>query len=211
MTSRYSGTAGRASSKSVTPTRMTSPLGHRPALRPTPQDRTVDNSVTTPAMSSDARAPHTHWLHTSWPMSLVPNRCAEPGGVSGAPLGSPGSCVASTGANSALRISKPSTASASARRLNRTRVQVAVDHIEHEIGQQHAQAGQEEDGLKDGVVARLDSLEREQPKARDGEDPLDYDRAAQHLAEPHAKHRQDGQQRVGRRVLERHAPLTQAC
>src|SRR5438270_2201000 len=140
---------------------MASPFGHRPALRPTRQDRTVDKTVTTPAMSSDARAPHTHTLHTSWPMSLVPNRCSAPGGVSGTPLGSPGSCVASTGANSALRISTPSTASASARRLNRTGLQVPVDDIEHEIGQQHAQAGQEEDGLEDGVVARLDGLERE--------------------------------------------------
>src|SRR6266851_9022076 len=164
-TNKNRGTTGSASSRSVTAMSTPSPRRQTPAAMPILHDRHVESRATTTPTNSEARPPHSHWLQTSWPMSLVPSRCLGPGDWSGAPLAISGSYGANCGAAIALAANKPSTRMDSSRPSGRTgaRLQSPIGQFDEKIRQQDAQAGEQEHRLEDRVVARLDRLKGEQP------------------------------------------------
>ena len=79
-------------------------------------------------------------------------------------------------------------------------VEVGVQHVDDQVHQHEARRDEQHAGLDDRVVALHDPVQDQRPDARQREDLLDDDRAAEQVADLDAGDRDDGDQGVAQRV-----------
>src|SRR5579883_2282409 len=155
-------------------------------------------------------------ISTSRPSSSVPIGCAAEGGsITALPIWL-GSAEESSGTAMPAR-ARASTKAALAMPAGRVakrrwklamaavagphpRIDDAIKHVGHEVREDHGERGQEEDALKDRIVAVRDRGDEKVAEPRPGEDRLDQDRAGERIAEIIADHRDHRDEGVGQHV-----------
>ena len=90
------------------------------------------------------------------------------------------------------------------------RVEQGVGEVDDEVDDDDQHGADEDDAEQQRRVAAGDRLLRQPAEARDGEDALDDDAAAEHRGRLQAEHGDERQQRVARDVAEDDAPARDA-
>src|SRR5215217_8457061 len=87
------------------------------------------------------------------------------------------------------------------------RIEVGVQDVHDQVHQDERGRHEQHPGLYDRIIAITDRVKDERPDTRQGEDPLDDDRAAEQIPDLHAGHCDDRDQGVSKRMLVDDRPL----
>src|SRR5215213_6607977 len=89
------------------------------------------------------------------------------------------------------------------------RVEVAVDHVDEQIGENHDEADHQDDGLYDRVITTVNRVDQQSPDTRYAKDRFGNDGSGHHIPEQDAQDGHDREHGVLQGVLQNYLPLPQ--